>query len=509
MGSCWAPGWNNCRPREQRTCHTLTLGNEGNDRAPHRNESDHPRTESVRSSAHQQWLVQRANRSMLVYVQRPDALTAVDPRHARAPVVAAYRCLVTEGPDAGQIFDLDASAAFRTLIGTGPACSIRLADPLVSRRHASLELVGGVLRLSDLESTNGTRLQGVRIVEALVSAGESIQIGKTTLRVDPLTEHTALEGTPFFGRVFGTSLEMRRVYSIAKRLAANNLPTIIEGETGTGKEALAESLHEASDRREGPFVVIDCTALAASLVESELFGHERGAFTGAVVGRKGVFEQAHGGTLFIDEIGDLDVSLQAKLLRAIERSEIRRVGGSSWARVDVRVIAATRRDLDKQVQDGLFRDDLFYRLAIGRIELPPLRRRTGDIRFLAELFWTDLKGEGPLPSDVLQRLESYTWPGNVRELQNAVARYVAMGELEPELEPHVPSAPATANEDFLDGLLNRGLPLVVGRQHVVAEYERRYVERVLAEHRGHVGRASAASGIGRRYFQRIRNRSAR
>src|ERR1700722_3044193 len=215
---------------------------------------------------------------MMAHVARADDSTAVDPRLARAPEVAAYRCLVTEGPDAGQVFDLDASAAFRTLIGTGPACSIRLTDPLVSRRHASLELVGGVLRLTDLESTNGTRLQGVRVIEALLSAGESIQIGETMLRVDALTEHAALEGTPFFGRVFGTSPEMRRVYAIAKRLVGSSLPTIIEGETGTGKEALAESLHEASDRRDGPFVVIDCTALAASLIESELFGHERGAF---------------------------------------------------------------------------------------------------------------------------------------------------------------------------------------------------------------------------------------
>lgn len=433
--------------------------------------------------------------------------TAVDPRQGRAQIVAAYRCTVTAGPEAGQVFDLDASAAFRTLIGTGPACSIRLTDPLVSRRHASLELVGGVLRLTDLDSTNGTRLQGVRVIEALLGAGESIRIGETTLRVDPLRENTTLEGTPFFGRLFGTSPEMRRVYAIAKRLGASNLPTIIEGETGTGKEVLAESLHETSDRHEGPFVVIDCTALAPSLVDSELFGHEHGAFTGAVASRKGVFEQAHGGTLFIDEIGDLDVGLQAKLLRAIERSEIRRVGGTSWTHVDVRVIAATRRDLDKQVQEGLFRDDLFYRLAIGRVELPPLRRRTGDIRFLAELFWTDLHGTGPLPADLLQRLEAYSWPGNVRELQNAIARYVALGELEEELATEPRSTPPAPVDDFIEGLLNRGLSIVVGRQHVVAEYERRYVERVLAEHRGHVGRASAASGIGRRYFQRIRNRS--
>jgi two-component system response regulator HydG len=434
-----------------------------------------------------------------------DASTAVDPRRSRSVDVVTYRCTVVGGPDAGLTLDLDASAPFCTLVGTGPACAIRLTDRLVSRRHASVEIAGRSLRLRDLESTNGTRLRGVSVVEALLEGSETIQLGETTLRIEALPGTAALSGVPFFGRVFGNSPEMRRVYAIANKLAAADIPTIIEGETGTGKEALAESLHEASARRAGPFVVIDCTTVAANLVESELFGHERGAFTGAVSMRKGVFEQAHGGTLFIDEIGDLDVALQAKLLRAIERGEIRRVGASAWTRVDVRVIAATRRDLDRQVQEGRFRDDLFYRLAVGRVELPPLRKRAGDVAFLAELFWTDLGGSPPVPAEVTAHLESHAWPGNVRELQNAIARYLAMGEL----ALAEPGATPSPDRDYLDGIIERGLPFVVGRQHVVGEYERRYVERVLAQHCGHVGRASAASGIGRRYFQRIRSRSGR
>src|SRR4029077_11022397 len=164
------------------------------------------------------------------------------------------------------------------------------------------------------------------------------------------------------------------------------VPVIIEGETGTGKEVLAESIHETSARAKGPFVVFACTTVPVNLVESELFGHERGAFTGAVAARKGVFEQAHGGTLLIDEIGDLDAALQPKLLRAIERSEIRRVGASHPTRVDVRILAATRRDLDREVQLGRFRDDLFHRLAVGRLELPPLRARRGDVALLARSF---------------------------------------------------------------------------------------------------------------------------
>ncbi len=434
----------------------------------------------------------------------------MDPRALRSAPVTTYRCTVVAGPDAGAAIELDATAAFRSLIGTGPACAIRLADRLVSRRHASLELVGSVLRLRDLGSTNGTRLQGVSIVEAILSGGETIQVGESTLRVDALAGKAQLPGVPGFGRVLGTSSEMRRVYAIAKRLAASDIPTIIEGETGTGKEALAEAIHAASARAAAPFVVIDCTTLAANLVESELFGHERGAFTGAQAARKGVFEQADGGTLFIDELGDLELSLQAKLLRAVERSEVRRVGGNDWIHVDVRVIGATRRDLDKQVQDGRFRDDLFYRLAIGRVELPPLRDRAGDVPFLAEVFWSDLGGVPPIPPDIMARIERHSWPGNVRELQNTIARYLTMGEI----GPHVGTLPAVAAKDdaatggdFLESLLDQNLPLIMGRQHVVAEYERRYVERVLAAHGGHVGRASDASGIGRRYFQRIRNRS--
>jgi DNA-binding NtrC family response regulator len=439
----------------------------------------------------------------------PDETTAIDPRHAAAEPIASYRCAVLAGPDAGLVVNLDASAPFRTLIGTGPASAVRLTDRLVSRRHASLELDRGALRLRDLDSTNGTRFQGVAIVEAILRGGESIQIGETTLRVEALSAQSAPVGTPFFGRVFGTSPEMRRVYAIAKRLAATDIPTIIEGETGTGKELLAEAIHEASERRDKPFVVIDCTTLAPTLIESELFGHERGAFTGAVATRKGVFEQAEGGTLFIDEIGDLDVTLQAKLLRAIERSEIRRVGGSAWIHVDVRVITATRRDLDRYIQEGRFRDDLFYRLAVGRIELPPLRQRTGDVAFLSDLFWTDLGGRPPMPPELVERLNALTWPGNVRELQNAVAQYLALGEITTRTPDVAPTSRVPASRDFLDDVLERKLPLVVGRQHVVAEFERRYVERVLSDHHGHVGRASAASGIGRRYFQRIRNRSAR
>lgn len=303
-------------------------------------------------------------------------------------------------------------------------------------------------------------------------------------------------------------------------LEGNDKVPAVEGETGTGKEVLGEALHDQGARAAGPFVVFDCTAVPPSLMESELFGHERGAFTGAVASRRGVFEKASGGTLFIDEIGDLDLTLQPKLLRAIERSAVRRVGGDAWIDVNVRVIAATRRDLDAEVQVGRFRDDLFYRLAVTRIELPPLRRRSGDITLLARHFWKVLGGseaDAP-PYDLLQRYEAYAWPGNVRELHNAVARQLALGELAQGLAagggPIGPvdalAAPAQAPAgDFIEEVIALGLPLARGRERVVDEYERRYVERVLARHGGNVRRAAAASGIARRYFQLLRARQSK
>jgi DNA-binding NtrC family response regulator len=409
----------------------------------------------------------------------------------------AFVVRVAKGEDTG------ASAALadgvRVLVGQSPACDLQLIDPQVSRRHLALEGMADRIRLIDLDSTNGTHVNGVRVAIAWLMGGEDVQIGDTIIRVEASDRVAppASSVATSFGRMLGESETMRRLFPLAERLAATDVPIVIEGETGTGKEVLAEALHEASSRASGPFVVFDCTAVPPSLVESELFGHERGAFTGAVAMRRGVFEQAHGGTLLIDEIGDLEPSLQPKLLRALERSEVRRVGGDKWIRLDVRIIAATRRDLDKAVQEGRFRDDLFFRLAVGRIELPPLRDRRGDVAVLTRAFWRDLGGQGEVPYDLLQRFERHSWPGNVRELRNAVARHIAVGESVAE------TAAPIAGDDALDAILAMELPYPRARQLAQAEFERRYVERVLAAHNGNVARAAAASGIARRYFNII------
>ena len=402
----------------------------------------------------------------------------------------------------------------RVFVGSSESCQVVVADPLVSRRHLALALEPGHLRLTDLDSTNGTQVGGIDVVEARLFGGETIRVGDTKIVVERLADDRAVSvpAARGFGRLMGESPEMRRLYPLMGRLAMSDVPVIIEGETGTGKELLAEAIHEASPRAAGPYVVFDCTIGPSSLLESALFGHERGAFTNALVSKPGVFEQANGGTLLIDEIGDLDVALQAKLLRALQRREVQRLGSNKWIKVDVRIMAATRRDLEKEIQAGRFRDDLYYRLAVARIELPPLRRRTGDVAVLARHFWTQLGGVGPIPQAFLERLAMYLWP--VRELHNAVAHEVALGDLGDTegLRRSVPppgSQHGPAGGDVLDAIVAEDLPYMRARDKALAAFDERYVKAVLAKHGGNVTKAAAASGVARRYFYVIKSRSAK
>jgi two-component system response regulator HydG len=432
--------------------------------------------------------------------------TSLDPSDHRE----AFEVRVASGPDAGRSVSIDSETAGRLLIGTSPASALTLTDRQVSRRHAALELCPLGLRLTDVGSTNGTFVGTLRISDVILGGGEVVSVASTALRVDRVERKTpTAPGSPAptagFGAVQGASREMRALYPIFERLAASQVTVIIEGETGTGKEVLARSFHEASPRSKGPFVVFDCTAVPANLVESELFGHEKGAFTGATASRRGVFEQADGGTLLVDEIGDLELALQPKLLRALERSEVRRLGSEKTTHVDVRVLAATRRDLDHEVETGRFRDDLYHRLAVARVELPPLRRRKGDVRRLAHLFCREMGGdERALTPERLARWDDDAWPGNVRELRNAVARLLALGDLMPDAGAG--HGRRARGIDFLDGVLSLGLPLSEARQRMIDEFEQRYVERVLAVHGGNVTRAAEASGIARRHFYRVRDR---
>jgi DNA-binding NtrC family response regulator len=414
------------------------------------------------------------------------------------------------------VYTIEPDHPTRVLVGQGPSCELKLTDKTVSRRHIACEVQGDTLRLTDLESTNGTTINGVRVSDAQLAGGETVKLGSTEILVERGAEprEVPLTADAGFGRVIGASTAMRRLYPLCKQLAASSVPVVIEGETGTGKEVLAEALHEKSPRARKPFVVFDCTAVPPNLVESALFGHEKGAFTGATESRRGVFEEANGGTLLIDEIGDLDIELQAKLLRALERSEVCRIGSNRWTRVDVRILAATRRDLDHEVQAERFRDDLFYRLAVTRIEMPPLRRRQGDIALLAHHFWKQLaEANQPIPADFIQRLETYSWPGNVRELQNAVARRVALGELANGTAPWAlrEELPQLVTESSgagrMEQILEENLPLPLARKRVVETFEMLYLERVLDEYDGNVARAAAAAGVARRYFRLLRARN--
>jgi DNA-binding NtrC family response regulator len=450
----------------------------------------------------------------------PDATTVARPAHAAVPVSYPFVLTIVEGPGAGQTYSVAADHPTRMLMGKSAACEVRLGDPAVSRRHVAMEVVNQRLRLTDLVSTNGTFVDGVQVGEAYLLGGETIRLGGTAISVSrgQAAPAAALTASDRFGVTVGGSTAMRRLYPLCERLASVDVPVVIEGETGTGKEQLAESLHREGPRRDGPFVVFDCTAVAPSLIESELFGHERGAFTGSVGTHHGVFERASGGTLLIDEIGDLPIELQPKLLRVIERLHVTRVGGREPIAVDVRLISATRRDLDRMVQQGRFRDDLFHRLAVARIELPPLRDRRGDVGLLARNFWAHHGGDAAhVPANLLRDWEDYAWPGNVRELRNAVARRIALGDLadmgagSPSAPPPPPGRAPVPHHVARDGdpiaaILALDLPLAEARQRAIDELERRYLEQVLEANDGNVTRAAAAAGVARRHFHRLKKK---
>jgi DNA-binding NtrC family response regulator len=446
-----------------------------------------------------------------VSYESDEALTTMLARRASLAPAASSRwhLEILDGQDKGKRFQIDDVMTRRVLIGQSATCDVQLVDRSASRRHAAMEGDDSGVRIVDVGSRNGTWIGQTRIRDAYLTSGTVIRIGDTHIQfaTDGVLRTVPTSSDASFGRVLGISPEMRALYPVFERIAGADVGVLIEGETGTGKENLAESLHDKGPRANAPFVVVDCTTISPTLLEAELFGHERGAFTGAVAARAGLFEEAQGGTLFIDEIGDLELGLQAKLLRALERKEVRRVGGSQYIRLDVRVIAATRRDLDREVAARKFRDDLYYRLAVARIDLPALRKRQGDVAFLTHFFWKKLGGdERGLSPDIIQRFESYDWPGNIRELANAVARQLALGDFELGMaNERRGESPATLEgDDVIAAALRDALPMTAARQKVLDEFERRYITHMLALHGGNVTRAAAASGIGRRYFQMVR-----
>jgi transcriptional regulator with GAF, ATPase, and Fis domain len=394
-------------------------------------------------------------------------------------------------------------------IGTAPTNGLRLTDPTVSRIHCELRMERAWIHFSDLGSTNGSIANGMRVRDADLQLGSTIRLGGTTLRLLESDEKVSapLSARTELGRLVGASPEMRRIYAIIERVAPGEATVLIRGETGTGKDLAARAIHDHSPRVNGPFVPVDCAAIAPSLVESELFGHVRGAFSGALTDRKGLFEEAEGGTLFLDEIGELPLAVQAKLLRVLESREVRRVGSNTHRPVDVRVLAATNRPIAPSVNNGSFREDLYYRLAVVEIEMPPVRARRGDIPLLIAHFHEQITGQdGPPPPELVSNLLSRTWPGNVRELRNVVERSLSLG---PELlSPHVARS-AELVVPAIDALVRQGLPMLDARRVWIDQFESAYVRALLRRTGGHVTRAAAEAGVSRRFLQKSMRRLGR
>ena len=283
----------------------------------------------------------------------------------------------------------------RIAIGRHKTAELVLRDESVSQFHCEIEVQADRLVIRDLGSTNGTQLDGVTIREAYAQPGSILEVVRTKIRIDVGEERVGLPSLPRerFQQIVGRSPPMQELYAVLERAAQSESTLLIEGETGSGKEAVAESVHLVSPRSKGPFHVVDCGAVPATLLEAELFGYERGAFTGAHTDREGIFEAAHGGTVFLDEIGELALELQPKLLRVLEKREVKRIGSTKYFPVNCRILAATLRDLRASVNDRTFRADLFYRLAVVVIRVPPLRARGEDIPYLVEHFLEELKAQ--------------------------------------------------------------------------------------------------------------------
>jgi DNA-binding NtrC family response regulator len=367
-------------------------------------------------------------------------------------------------------------------IGKAAGNDVVLADPFVSSRHLRIEPRAGRWHLADLGSTNGTLLGGARVERAELPFGLPLQLGDVELILEPPVVSDAARPS-VFEQMVSRDPGMRRLFELVERVAPSDAAVAILGDTGTGKELVARALHTRSPRTAAPFIPVNCSAIAETLIESELFGHEKGAFSGAERMRKGAFEEAHGGTIFLDEIGELPFDLQAKLLRTLELGEVKRVGASRPITVDVRVVAATHRDLRAQVRAGRFREDLFYRLCVVPLTVPPLRQRRGDVRLLAETFLATSAPRGLAlrwSEEALAQMEGYDWPGNVRQLRNVVQRALLFRG-----EGQVVSASAVVFEDTRSGsgdtgdddtLYIRGLSM--------EELEREAIRLSLRRHRG-------------------------
>ena len=398
----------------------------------------------------------------------------------------------------------------RTMVHDGDMCKVGshasndivLRDPMVSRFHCRLVREDGGWRLRDTGSMNGTKLDGVRVRDADVATEAVLAVGESTIRVraGAPQKEDLVPMLPSFGALAGTSLPMRRLFALLEKIAQSDINVLIEGESGTGKELVATEIMQRSARADKPFVVVDCGAISPNLVESELFGHIRGAFTGADRDRMGAFETADGGTVFLDEIGELPLELQPKLLRALEAREIRRVGESRARRVNVRVISATNRELEREVNKGRFREDLYFRLAVVGVRVPALRERLDDLLILIRTFLSHLgvpEEERLFPPAVLAEMSKHDWPGNVRELRNYIERSVVLQSASPNLSRGGPSS------GTMQTGIDLSVPFRLAKDAVIDSFERGYLSQLLEAAGGNMSKSARMAGMDRMYLHRL------
>jgi DNA-binding NtrC family response regulator len=385
------------------------------------------------------------------------------------------------------------------ILGSGPTADIVIAEPTVSRVHVELGLVAEGVTVTDLGSRNGTFYQGQRVEKMVLALGGRIQVGAVTVAidadVDALAQVPDFEGS-FYRGIVGVSLPIRRLFAVLTRLEGSLATVLVEGDSGVGKELVARALHDGSSVASGPFVAVNCGAIPRELVASELFGHRRGAFSGALDARRGAFESADGGTLFLDEIGELPLEVQPVLLRALELGEIRAVGDDQSKHVKVRMVAATNRNLESEVRANRFRQDLFYRLAVVRLSVPSLRERPEDIEPLARRFAQNA-GLGDLPPTVIEQLKGRAWPGNVRELSNAIQAYAALGTL-----PQAPVRMSNLEQAFQE-MVDVTRPYADQKDDVTDRFTRVYLGLLMAHTGGNQSVAARMAGLNRSYLGRL------
>jgi DNA-binding NtrC family response regulator len=441
-----------------------------------------------------------------------DAQQRTDVAQGRFGASDKLRLVVVAGPDRGKELLLDQGTY---TIGKGPSCDLALSDGAVSRKHLEIVVLSDSVRVRDLGSTNGSYIHGARFSEITASAGAGVTVGHTELRFLPVRkDERPRSSKDRFGEMLGTSDAMREVFAVLERVAAAEAAVLVHGETGTGKELVAEAMHSHSQRKKGPLVICDLGSLPRSLIESELFGHVRGAFTGAERDREGAFEQADGGTIFLDEIGEMDLEIQPRLLRALERRQIKPVGASQYKTVDVRVVAATNRDLVAEVKAGRFREDLYHRLAVVTVTIPPLRDRKDDIPLLVEHFLANAcaaagRAAPPVTQDAMAALCAHDWPGNVRELKNVIERVVAIAPRADQIDMSLLGLDASAegvtmaSAAFASDRTGEFLQFKEAKDQLVASWERDYLQKLMEQCGGNVSQAARRAGIDRVYLHRL------